>query len=252
MHAGKRIRTRRLALRLKPSEIEQLSISMAVRLRDPRYFIAHSTLADIEAGSAPSVYKMLSLAYCLRLTEDQILDWYGIDLHLIRSVLRSGACSKATEKQDLAELSQHDVSFPFRWPQKPASPETKPFNPSFSGSESGLRKRFLYARTGSRDDSMMDIVPPGSLVRVDTQQRKVSVFNWTSLGHRPIYFVRHTFGYSCRWWQQNGSELMLIPHLGSRDFTTIYRMPKEVTILVRVVSIWTSGNKPPVNLPDET
>lgn len=95
MHAGKRIRRRRLALRLKPSEIEQLTISMGLRLRDPRYFIAHSTLADIEAGSTPSVYKMLSLAYCLCLTEDQILHWYGLDLQLIRSVLERRASSRA-------------------------------------------------------------------------------------------------------------------------------------------------------------
>lgn len=250
MHAGERVRQRRFALGLKPSQIERLSNSLAVRLRDPRCSISHSTLAEIEAGSIPSVYKMLSLAYCLRLTDLHILDWYGIDMYLVRSVLQERASAISTEQQLTAHAGQHDLQFPFAWPEEPAPPKTEFLSPSLLTSELAQDKRFRHARIGSKDASMMEVVPRGSLVRIDTQQRKVPVFDWKSLWHRPIYFVWHPFGHCCRWCQQNGNELILIPHPGSRDPISSYRMPQEVTILGRVVSIWTSRNELAIDLPD--
>ena len=65
-----------------------------------------------------------------------------------------------------------------------------------------LRKRFdprryRYAVVGLKDDTSGDLIPPGSLVEVDVLQNAVQVFDWRSMGERPVYLVWHTDGHSC-------------------------------------------------------
>lgn len=247
MHPGEQVRQRRLSLGLKPSQLERLSKSLAIRLRDPRYAIPHSTLAEIEAGSLPSVYKIFALAYCLRVSDDHILDWYGIDVHVVRSAVRDRTSLEVMPQQ---EDSHHDFSFPFSWPDDPPPAKTALFDTGNSHGASGRSENFRYAWIGSKDHSMMDIIPAGSLVRIDIRQNKVGLFPWKSLWHRPIYFVWHQFGHSCRWCQQNGNELMIISHPASHDPNSIFRLPHEITIVGRVLSVWPSQHELSVDLPD--
>jgi len=249
VHPGERVRQRRLALGLKPSQVEHLSNSLAFRFRDPRYAIPHSTLAGIEAASLPSIHKMLSLAYCLRLNEDQVLEWYGINSYAVRSILLDRTRTVAPN-EEFADHGEHKGHFPFKWPSDPCMAKTELLNGLHVHSGASLDGRFRYARIGSKDHSMMDIVPAGSFVRIDTQQRKVSIFSWESLWHRPIYFIWHQFGHCCRWCQQNGNELLLIPHPASHEPASTFRMSDDVSIVGRILSVWPSQDELAVIFPD--
>lgn len=235
---GERIRQRRMELRLRPSQIERMSNYFSLRLQDPRCVISHSTLAGIEAGAIPSFHKILTLAYCLRVTDEQILEWYGIDLAAVRPILRQRAAGQE-QASGMARAVPNHLHFPFRWPSEPAPPRTGLFEAKAKGLPAAQQQRFRYARVGSQDDSMDDILPPGCIVRIDTHQRHVVTFPWQTMWHRPIYLVWHAYGHTCCWCQQNGPDLSLIYHPASNYPIRRMRVPKQANIIGRAVSVWT-------------
>jgi len=249
MHAGEFIRQRRLEMGLRPSQVEGMSHAFGGRLQDSRCYISHSTLAGIEAGTLPSLYKMLSLAYCLRLTDEQILDWYGVDLPAIRPILRRRAAAHPVDQQHIPGPAKQGTTFPFRWPSGPAPPKTSLLPKEVADELEGDKPLFRFARIGSRDESMLDILPPGSMARVDTRQNQVLVFPWTTMWHRPIYLVWHAFGYSCGWCQHNRSELVLLPHPGSHRPIATFSFPEKASVIGRVVAMWASPEDIPLELP---
>src|SRR5258708_34502148 len=64
---------------IKASDVEHLSCSIADAKGNSDYYVSHATLADIAAGSIPSIYKIFSLAVCLKLPYEQLLLVFGID-----------------------------------------------------------------------------------------------------------------------------------------------------------------------------
>ena len=64
---------------VKASDVEHLSRSIADAKANSDYYVSHATLADIAAGSIPSIYKIFSLAVCLKLPYEQLLQVFGID-----------------------------------------------------------------------------------------------------------------------------------------------------------------------------
>jgi len=225
-----------------------MSKSFSMRFHDPRCVISHSTLAGIETGALPSIHKMLSLAYCLRLTDEQILEWFGIDLVTCRPILQQRASGQGGAPTPLPP-KQRGAAFPFPWPDEPAPPNTQIFGVNLPQADTPDQHRFHYARIGAYDDSMMDLVPPGSLVRVDTHEQRVQVFAWPSLWHRPIYLIWHPYGHSCCWCQQNGTDLLLISHPASHHPARRFRTPRDANIIGRVVDVWSAHDEKPLEFP---
>src|SRR5260370_13055911 len=64
---------------IKASDLERLSRSIAEAKGNPDYYVSHGTLADIAEGSVPSIYKIFSLAVCLKLPYEELLLVFGID-----------------------------------------------------------------------------------------------------------------------------------------------------------------------------
>src|SRR5260370_18502795 len=64
---------------IKASDLERLSRSIAEAKGNSDYYVSHGTLADIADGSVPSIYKIFSLAVCLKLPYEQLLLVFGID-----------------------------------------------------------------------------------------------------------------------------------------------------------------------------
>jgi transcriptional regulator with XRE-family HTH domain len=75
----KRIRQLRRERLVKSSDIERISRSIADIKGNADFYVSHSTLADIETGSVPSIYKLFSLAACLNISLDELLLVFGID-----------------------------------------------------------------------------------------------------------------------------------------------------------------------------
>src|SRR5262249_53027706 len=101
-------------------------------------------------------------------------------------------------------------------------------------------ERFVYAVIGTEDDSMGDIIPPGSLVEIDKQQHQVEEFGWRTLRERPIYVIWHDRGYSCCWCQQdNSNHVLLLPHPTSKQGASRHKIGGSgATIIGRVVHGW--------------
>src|ERR1700758_5013906 len=79
MEAAAIIRKLREERFIKAIEIERISRAIAEAKKNPDFYVSHATLADIENGSIPSIYKIFSLAVCLRLGYEQMLMVFGVD-----------------------------------------------------------------------------------------------------------------------------------------------------------------------------
>src|ERR1700737_5469393 len=79
MDSGKWIRESREQRFVKSSDIERVSRSIADSKGNTDFYVSHSTLADIETGSVPSIHKLFSLAACLKVSLEELLLVFGID-----------------------------------------------------------------------------------------------------------------------------------------------------------------------------
>jgi transcriptional regulator with XRE-family HTH domain len=250
MDAGSWIRKMREEKLLRAREIERLSRAIVEASGNPQYYVSHASLADIEAGAVPSIYKLFSLSCFLGIPYDDLLYVFGVDL---RNTAQFAPPADSTKTALVPSSLRESGAFPFRlaFSSQPTHQETSLLPP---GAEDwpalplGLFKfdalRYRYALVGSKDDTMGELIPPGSLVEVDTQQNVHQTFAWRAIRERPIYLVWHADGYTCCWCQQERGELILVPHPSSEQPVRRYKTPRDATIVGRVVAAWTSFAQP--------
>jgi hypothetical protein len=80
---------------------------------------------------------------------------------------------------------------------------------------------------------------------VDVMQNAVQVVDWRSMRERPVYLVQHTDGHSCCWCQQEAKELTLLPHPLSRRPVRRLKVPREATVIGRVINAWLPFDQEP-------
>src|SRR5713226_4961426 len=84
MDSRRWIRELRKERLVKSSDIERISRAIAEVKGNACFYVSHATLADIETGSVPSIHKLFSLAACLRVSLEELLMVFGIDLNDVR------------------------------------------------------------------------------------------------------------------------------------------------------------------------
>jgi hypothetical protein len=87
---------------------------------------------------------------------------------------------------------------------------------------------------------MSPILAPGTVVRIDPKQTRVSPAKRGSSPSpfaRPIYFLDFRSGYACGWCQIEDGILTLIPHPDSGVKARTFRHPSEVEVVGRVIEI---------------
>ena len=229
---------------IKPSDVERISRNIAAEKDNTDFYISHSTLADIEAGSVPGVHKLFSLSICLRVSLQELLLPFGVNPEDI---------STSQAKFDRDGLIQTTSAA-----DKPGFRFQLNFDVHYSNRETNLLKlaeqdlqklpsfcrasidpvRYRYALIGTEDDAMSDVLPPRSLVEIDTEQNRVQVFPWETIRDRPVYLVWHSDGHSCCWCQVDGRELTVLPHPLSSQPVRRFKMPGEATVVGRVINAW--------------
>ena len=243
MGSGKWIRSLREERLIKPSDVERITRNIAENKGNTDFYVSHSTLADIEAGSIPSIHKLFSLAICLRVPLNELFIPFGIDpgeASSSQAGFDSDALVPAPPASEPAFRFQ--LNFDVHYSKDETnllrfSPQELEKLPSFfQGRLDPLRYR--YAVIGSRDDVMSDLLPPRSLVEIDTSQTTVQVFPWRTLRDRPLYLVWHTDGHSCCWCQVDGRELTMLPHPLSRQLVRRFKIPSQASIVGRVINAW--------------
>jgi len=243
MESGKWIRSLREQLLIKPSDVERITRNIAEKKGNSDFYVSHSTLADIEGGSIPSLHKLFSLATCLRVPLRELFLPFGIDPEEIPP------SQTGSDSDTIVQASPSPV---------PAFKFQLNFDVNYSHEETNLLRfppqgaenlpsffraaldpvRYRYAVIGSRDDAMSDLLPPRSLVEIDTAQNTVQVFRWRTIRERPLYLIWHTEGHSCCWCQVDGRELTMLPHPLSRQPVRRFRMPSQASIVCRVTNAW--------------
>lgn len=238
---GKLIRELREERYVKPSDVERITRAIADAKGNPDFYVSHSTLADIEAGSIPSIYKLFGLAIALRVPLDEILRQFGVDPD---EVAAYGTQSQAELTQ--GEAGEPPFRFQLNFDAACSAQETtllrgQPQEIASFPSQLQRRvdpRRYRYAVIGTEDDSMVELLPPLSLVEIDTTQATVQTGVWKTLRERPIYLVWHTDGYTCSWCQLGERELLLVPHPLSRQPVRRFKIPREASVIGRVVNAW--------------
>lgn len=233
---------------LKSSDIERLSRAIADAKDNTHYNIAHASLSEIEAGSVPGIFKIESLAIIFKIPLVQMLMVFGIDPHQTEQLVPGTPRQTALEQPDLIETGLFRLNFDNRVNPKetnllPEKPEEWGLLPAALAKRLHP-ERFIYAVVGLDDDSMGDIIPPGTLVEIDREQNVIQEFSWRTLRERPIYLAWHDDGYSCGWCQQDRNELLLLPHPASRRRVLRLKV-RDVTIIGRIVHAWCSLQSAP-------
>jgi transcriptional regulator with XRE-family HTH domain len=246
MEAGKYIRALREERFIKPSDVERITRTIADAKRNSDFYVPHSTLADIEAGSVPSIHKLFSLAISLKVPLNELLLLFGIDPKEINDYAIDSAAALAPQKSSAAANNESPFRFALTFDTNLNVQETTllRLRPQDAACLPSILQtkidpvRYRYAVIGVNDDSMGDLLPSKSIVQIDTSQNSVRVFAWRSLRERPIYLIWHTDGHTCCWCQLDGRELILVPHPVSRQPIRRFKMPREANVVGRVTHAW--------------
>ena len=97
---------------------------------------------------------------------------------------------------------------------------------------------FRLGVIGSNDDTMGELVPPGSVVVIDKSHGTVDMGGWKSIRERPIYFVWHENGFSCSWCYMARETLFVVPYPTSHQPVMIFKTPRAASIIGRVIHVW--------------
>jgi hypothetical protein len=124
--SGKWIRELRGKRFVKSSDIERISRSIAEVKGSVDFYVSHSTLADVEVGSVPSIQKLFSLAACLRVSLEELLLVFGIDANEVRQFpgpsepSQSGTAALETREPGNPVSAFNSISIPVLKATRPA------------------------------------------------------------------------------------------------------------------------------------
>jgi transcriptional regulator with XRE-family HTH domain len=238
---GKEIRRLREDRGLRAIDIERISENVKLQTKCQDFGISHATLNEIEKeNSIPNVRKMFSLAVALRVPLNDILALYGAHPENVPEFFEAGPGEISREPFNPAFGTPFDIPFDFRrtgpigssdiasWPGAPLRGKLDP-------------SRFSYAWVGTKDDSMADLIPGGSLIEIDRDQREIEMTAWSTLRSRPVYFLWTKDGYRCSWCEEDkdSDELALLPHPASHAPLKRYRRRDTwVRVIGRVRHAW--------------
>jgi hypothetical protein len=243
-NAGSWLRERREELHLSRSGVERLTRESANITADSRYRVRRGRLTDLESDrSAPDIFEVASLCECYKVTYPAVLQAFGMKSGESGSApevsVESDAASKQWSRTDTGRL------FPPTFGSDISFDETRLVteSPEQLGVPSAVRRRldlgdFRLGVIGMTDDTMGELVPPGSVVVIDKSHNTVEVGRWKSIRERPIYFVWHENGFSCSWCFVTREALFIVPYPTSHQPVMIFKIPRAASIIGQVIHVW--------------
>jgi hypothetical protein len=95
---------------------------------------------------------------------------------------------------------------------------------------------YIFGRIGLEDRTMWPLLPPGSIVRVNTRQKTVARHgSWHNDYDRPIYFLEIRDGFACGWCDLYDRQLIVTPHSLSPASPRSFALGREVEVRGRVM-----------------
>jgi transcriptional regulator with XRE-family HTH domain len=232
---GVQLRSIRVQGHLSLREVEERSLRFAQERGSLSYQVSASWLNRLEREEHElTVNKLIVLA-----------DIYNLSIErLIRSIYPGDA-----QPISLRQLSSPNATILLT--EGPLEVQAKYLLPDTRGLDQAAEETMLLADSsslapnrrgiiGRRDRTLDPMVPPGSIVYIDTLRRGISSRrDWTHEFQRPIYFLTTRDSYVCGWCEldKNSEWLTLIPHPLSPASSRRWRYRKEVESLGRVTFV---------------
>ena len=244
--AGERLRAFRERLGLTTRDVEARSQQIAEERRNREYYLSHAWVTDIENGKfKPSIYKIYSLSAIYHVGYTEVLSCFGLPIGELGRYRASIGVPKTHLLGAETDLQTETISLPIR------------FKPEFQLEKTNLLAQVIekwdqipvgflqhldlhksvYGYIGLEDYTLYPLIRPGSLVQIDSSQRKIGTEEWKTEFDRPIYFVEFRIGYACGWCQVDRGQLIIIPHPHSRQDVRRFEYPSEAEIVGRVTGV---------------
>lgn len=245
LKSGKRLRALREHLSLTVRDVQQLSRAIAEEKQTPDYYIAHSSLADIENGKQePTIYKLYTLSVIYGYDYPKLLVMCGIPLadaerdHKAVLLPRTYLAGRAPEDAERLVLP----------PEVREKLRAEPTNlvPKMIAGWNDIPAtllqqldwhKALYGYVGMRDFTLYPFVRPGTFVQIDPRKKRIPPPKWHSDHERPVFFVELRDKYVCTWCERYGNKLTLIPSPESGRHAYQVRYPGDATIVGRVMVV---------------
>jgi transcriptional regulator with XRE-family HTH domain len=244
MNAGQRLRAAREKLGLTIRHVESASARLAAKYGIDDYNIPLSRLSDIETkGILPSIYRLYAFSVIYRISIEELLSWYGVDLNQQAQDLSVVAPPKTHRLY--ANLGAGEVQVPVRL--DPSFDIRKTSNISRMIEKWGgipliflqqmKQSPYSHGYIGAEDFTMYPLLLPGSFVQIDESRNKICEGMWRSEYERPMYFVETREGFVCSWCALRQNQLVLQPHPLSPVQPRVFKDQQEAEVLGQVVGV---------------
>jgi transcriptional regulator with XRE-family HTH domain len=214
-------------------EVEERSLRIAQEHGSQSYQISASWLVRLEREVHElTISKLIALSNVYNIPAEQLL--HSICPESPQPILRQLSSPNATMLLAEGPLEEQAK---YLMPDT-TSPEPPDVTKLLPLGEGVLQTFFRRGIIGKRDRTLEPMIPPGSIVHIDTQKRAISTRkDWTHEFQRPVYFLMTRDGYVCGWCELDKSSewLTLVPHPLSPASSRRWRYRTEIENLGRVV-----------------
>jgi transcriptional regulator with XRE-family HTH domain len=234
---GARLRAIRQQWGLSLREVERRSRSIALERGDPSFKVSASWLVRLESdGHELTVNRVMALAEIYSIPIEQLLRSIyprSEETQNTDQLSSSNGTEPPTEglRKASAILSHAAKSLPGLLPDATTLlPKNNELSPT----------TYLWAIIGRLDLTLDPMIPPGSIVQIDTRMTDISLKkDWPHEFQRPIYFLRTRLGYAFGWCEldRDSEWLTLIPHPLLPASSRRWKYREEVENLGRVVAV---------------
>lgn len=241
VESGSLLRRAREQASLTIRQVERLSGALARKRGNNEYYISHGWLTQLEKSNfTPSIYKLFSLSVIYDRPWDELLAFFGIS---VRDALldQRGAEYPYTRllAEDNVDMTSRHLAVHLRDTLK--TEDTALVEQSLASSpSSGLvrsRPASVFGYIGLEDDTLYPFIRPGSLIEIDTAQRRVGGQRWRTEHDRPIFFTELRGGFACSWCELQSGRLTLIPSPQSKATIRQFAYPRDAEVIGRVVAV---------------
>ena len=245
--SSSRLKAERTRLSLSIRDVSLISRDIAKQRDNPDYYIAHSTLADIENGKQmPSICKLYSLSVIYRRRYHEVAAWCGVPIADTEKEHRALALPWTYLLGSPPEDDARVILTASELRQKLASEPTNLVPRMLDAWKGEMPKALLqyldweknlYGYVGIRDNTLFPHVRPGSFVQIDPRQKRILPLGWHGDHDRPVYFFELRDSYVCSWCELHDNDLILVPSRESGRRARHVRYPKDITIVGRVTAV---------------
>jgi len=224
-----------------------MSRDIAKQRNNHDYYIAHSSLADIENGKQlPSISKLYSLSVIYRRRYDELAAWCGVPIadtekeHRTLAFPRTYLVGTPAEDAERVILTASELRQKLR--SEPTNLVPRMLESWKEQVPAALLQyldwhKTLYGYVGMKDFTLYPTVRPGSFVQIDPRQKKIPSLGWHGDHDRPIFFFELRDSYVCSWCELHDNDLILVPSHESGRQARHVRYPNDATVVGRVTAL---------------